>query len=968
MSAQSAIHVVLDHQNKHQQRSHPQTSSDQHMTDPNSDDHTADGPRPMGSSSSVIRSPRKSAPPSAPLPPLPKGAMPPYQKPGVSEKDPSSSAHKSSGQSGTALVMAVDMAQKHSVRKAFSSFVLIPPQPSLAEQKPMNEARRPTLETRGQVIHDELRVKGVPASSSHRRGVALDPSPPPPPPKTGLFKRLTTRLAGTRSSPFLRALAASSEECLNAQHLEAPEEQREHEKPSQAVTPVPARAKAPVPDDKPRPPFNSHQSLNGRLSLAAFAEKRAEKRDAKAREEQRATDARRAAALAKTGLLPASRRYSVAPTPYSANEQGCARIPPFDPFAKDRIQHDTGSDDGFIVEEDASPQEKSQGEGGLSAAEVVIREWRERNARANEAKGKPQSRGSEDEQILAQDECRDISKTSSVTDYSYSSLPSASRDPESAPPTSTPEVDLSKSQDGQLPATVNQQSTIQSIEKSVPTDTSPEDVICGLVISGLDQKDSVLPPPPPPKKLHSARKDTDKRRRDGVHEGNDPRNDISDKEAGEKVALGNWRFPATTSSTASDSSAPTPRGEKLIDDGHPFSPASSGSGLSASTAGAGLSKPSRPEGALLASSSARKKEALATQGEKCQEDTAAKACYPATLSPTQIRLPASPGFHTSPRSCHRASTAPSAPFQHSRSQNPVNRPTGPSQALTVSLPALSPTASTSTSTSGGSTLPRTPSTSSHGHSPVRLLLAPLESKEDALLLKRPVLLPSITEPEPEPEPGLWNKISGVEEFGQLARLADLDLERSDCGALPPLSFGPSRNKPFGNAAMPIAEDDRQKRATLFGRRRTTQNNLPMITILESHSLAGNGLGSGQNADVHAKQPRYASSFTSLRRTVASVTTGLAGAAGETVRDLSPLRTSTTWSSRPPASPRPNAPGTNSLSPTGSAVSTPNQRAPGVGLRPRPLNPTIHSRGSILMETHAIEDAESRRLAELAFLD
>ncbi|OCB84853.1 hypothetical protein A7U60_g8074 [Sanghuangporus baumii] len=942
------------------------------MTDPSSDDHTPDGPRrPTGSSSSVIRSPRKSAPPSAPLPPLPKGAMSPYQKPGVSEKDPSSSAHKSSGQSGTALVMAADMAQKHSVRKAFSPFVLSLPQPSLAEQKLTNEARRSTLETQGQVINDELRVKDVPASSSHRRGVALDP----PPPKTGLLKRLTTRLAGTRSSPSLRPLAASSEECLNVQHLETPpsrEEQREHEKPSQAVTPVPVRAKPPVPDDKPRPPFKSHQSLSGRLSLAARAEKRAEKRDAKAREDQRATDARRAAALAKTGLLPASRRYSVVPTPFRANEQGCARTPPFDPFAKDRIQHETGSDGDFIVEEGASPQE-NQGEGGLSAAEVVIREWRERNARADKAKGKPQSRGPEDEQNLAQDECRDISKTSSVTDCDSSSLPSVSRDPESAPPTSAPEVDMSKSQEGQLPTTVNQQSTSQSIEKSVPTDTSPEDVICGSVTPVFDQTDSVLPPPPPPKKLHSARKDTEKRRRDGKYEENDPRNDISDKTVGEKVALGNWRFPATTSSTASDStSAPTPRGEKLIDDGHPFSPASSGSGSPASTSGARVSKPSRPEGAPLASPSAWKKEALATQDEKCQEDTAAKACSPATLSPTQIRLPASPGFHApSPRSCHRASTAPPAPFQHSRSQKPVNRPSGSAQALTVSLPALSPTASTSTSTSGGSALPRTPSTSSHGHSPVRLLVAPLENEENAPLLRRPVLLPSITDPEPEPEPesesGPWNK-TGVEEFGQLARLADLDLERSDCGALPPSSFGPSRNKPFGNAATPIAEHGRQKRTTVFGRRRTTQNNLPMITILESHSSAGNGLGSGQNADVHAKQPRYVSSFTSLRRTVTSVTTGLAGAAGATIRDRSPLRTSTTWSSRPPASPRSNASGTSSLSPTDSAVSTPNQRVPGVGLRPRPLNPTIHSRGSILMETHAIEDAESRRLAELAFLD
>lgn len=42
---------------------------------------------------------------------------------------------------------------------------------------------------------------------------------------------------------------------------------------------------------------------------------------------------------------------------------------------------------------------------------------------------------------------------------------------------------------------------------------------------------------------------------------------------------------------------------------------------------------------------------------------------------------------------------------------------------------------------------------------------------------------------------------------------------------------------------------------------------------------------------------------------------------------------------------------------------------GVGLRSRQaVSPTIHNRGSILLETRLIEDAESRRLSEMAFLD
>ncbi|KAI0368771.1 hypothetical protein BV20DRAFT_980526 [Pilatotrama ljubarskyi] len=44
------------------------------------------------------------------------------------------------------------------------------------------------------------------------------------------------------------------------------------------------------------------------------------------------------------------------------------------------------------------------------------------------------------------------------------------------------------------------------------------------------------------------------------------------------------------------------------------------------------------------------------------------------------------------------------------------------------------------------------------------------------------------------------------------------------------------------------------------------------------------------------------------------------------------------------------------------------RAPGVGPRPRqPVSPTMHNRGSILHQTHFIEDDESRRLSEMAFL-
>ena len=55
--------------------------------------------------------------------------------------------------------------------------------------------------------------------------------------------------------------------------------------------------------------------------------------------------------------------------------------------------------------------------------------------------------------------------------------------------------------------------------------------------------------------------------------------------------------------------------------------------------------------------------------------------------------------------------------------------------------------------------------------------------------------------------------------------------------------------------------------------------------------------------------------------------------------------------------------------TSSSSSVPSSgRTTGVGLRPRmPVQPTMHSRGTILLGTHLIEDEESRRLSEMAFL-
>ena len=67
--------------------------------------------------------------------------------------------------------------------------------------------------------------------------------------------------------------------------------------------------------------------------------------------------------------------------------------------------------------------------------------------------------------------------------------------------------------------------------------------------------------------------------------------------------------------------------------------------------------------------------------------------------------------------------------------------------------------------------------------------------------------------------------------------------------------------------------------------------------------------------------------------------------------------------RPPLPPSP----AHATHPSVSSIPS-SGRMTGVGLRPRAgVQPTMHSRGSILLGTNMIEDEESRRLSEMAFL-
>ncbi|KAH8100956.1 hypothetical protein BXZ70DRAFT_1007886 [Cristinia sonorae] len=122
------------------------------------------------------------------------------------------------------------------------------------------------------------------------------------------------------------------------------------------------------------------------------------------------------------------------------------------------------------------------------------------------------------------------------------------------------------------------------------------------------------------------------------------------------------------------------------------------------------------------------------------------------------------------------------------------------------------------------------------------------------------------------------------------------------------------------------------------------------------SLFGKGHSSSLPSDDSLKpptSPKPSRSMSNLRKSVG-------GAFASKLRPKSTLVVNTTAAkqadfSRLPPSPAP--------APAGSM-------SPGVGLRPprQALSPTIHNRGSILLSTKNIEDDESRRLSEMAFLD
>lgn len=272
------------------------------------------------------------------------------------------------------------------------------------------------------------------------------------------------------------------------------------------------------------------------------------------------------------------------------------------------------------------------------------------------------------------------------------------------------------------------------------------------------------------------------------------------------------------------------------------------------------------------------------------------------------------------------------------------------------IPTLSPTTSTNT---GYSSVLRTPSTSSTGHSPASRRRNPVPHENDESIEDGLKSMPT-KEIKGTSERGLKHyrmefNSNNPHEFGTLMGVE----EESD--SLSPLPYWHSRvegTHPSGNVA--VSDEGRRKkmsRISLFGRRRETKDSLPKIAVPRRADI----VIARDTMQNKGDNLRPKTSLTNLHRSVLAVASGLTSTRGREHRSALDGSDSINSYALSPTTPSFSGEGSN------SRMSLVQKKNSTTTMNVTPLSPRMHSHKSIMIETHAIEDEESRHLSEVAFL-
>ncbi|PCH39409.1 hypothetical protein WOLCODRAFT_141256 [Wolfiporia cocos MD-104 SS10] len=272
------------------------------------------------------------------------------------------------------------------------------------------------------------------------------------------------------------------------------------------------------------------------------------------------------------------------------------------------------------------------------------------------------------------------------------------------------------------------------------------------------------------------------------------------------------------------------------------------------------------------------------------------------------------------------------------------------RSRSATLPALSPTRTTESSSPSESALPVTPTTLSHAYHARRVFTSSDGHGAGVANGLAPVFVAALDgsavqedDSSEEDAPAYASAELDARMQGEAQKMRDL------------MAAAAARPRPRARRASQDSERRRSISSVIFGKKEDPSDDAPLF-----------------------KNPRASSSMQNLRRSVAGTLSSLRSSRSKSSVDSPSAPHSPTARGAPgcPPSAFPAIP--PSSFPAGLRTKASKELKPpavppkstvGVGLRPRQaLSPTMHDRGSLLVEAGRIEDEESRRLSEMAFCD